>query len=135
MPRKTSEEKIAEKKEKMKNLAEEIKVEEQKVKVKKDKERTHRLCKRMGLFESMLPKIKELTDSQFETFLKRTVANEYGERELVKLLGNDTTNKPHDTTQQSNSNATKSQSQHQKPLPPRNSNDTQSHGGSVPTKG
>ena len=33
------------------------------------KDRTKRLCKRMGLFESMLPDTIPLTDEQFQIFL------------------------------------------------------------------
>lgn len=35
------------------------------------KERTKRLCKRMGLFESMLPESLSLTDEQFQRFLEK----------------------------------------------------------------
>lgn len=41
------------------------------------KDRTKRLCKRMGLFESMLPESISLTDEQFQIFLEKTVATEH----------------------------------------------------------
>ena len=41
------------------------------------KDRTKRLCKRMGLFESMLPESISLTDEQFHIFLEKTVATEH----------------------------------------------------------
>ncbi|WP_333616364.1 DUF3847 domain-containing protein [Bacteroides pyogenes] len=41
------------------------------------KDRTKRLCKRMGLFESMLPESIPLTDEQFQTFLEQTILTEY----------------------------------------------------------
>ncbi len=47
------------------------------------KVRTRRLCKRAGLFESMLPETVTLRDAQFEIFLKKTVANDYGKRVLA----------------------------------------------------
>ena len=52
-----------------------------------DKARTNRLCKRMGMLESMLPDTIELTDEQFYTFLKRTTANDFGYERLGELLG------------------------------------------------
>lgn len=58
-------------------------VQEQKIQERKD--RTKRLCKRMGLFESMLPDTIPLTDEQFQIFLEKTVATEYGRRILDGL--------------------------------------------------
>lgn len=49
------------------------------------KERTKRLCKRMGLFESMLPESLSLTDEQFQRFLEKTVATEHSRRLLDGL--------------------------------------------------
>ena len=43
-------------------------IQEQKQQERKD--RTKRLCKRMGLFESMLPESISLTDEQFQIFLE-----------------------------------------------------------------
>lgn len=59
-------------------------VQEQKAQERKD--RTKRLCKRMGLFESMLPDTIPLTDEQFQIFLEKTVASEYGRRILDGLI-------------------------------------------------
>ena len=59
-------------------------VQEQKAQERKD--RTKRLCKRMGLFESMLPDTIPLTDEQFQIFLEKTVATEYGRRILDGLI-------------------------------------------------
>jgi len=50
------------------------------------KERNHRLCKRMGMLEEMLPELITLTDEQFQQFLKRTTANDFGRGELVKIV-------------------------------------------------
>ena len=58
-------------------------VQEQKIQERKD--RTKRLCKRMGLFESMLPDTIPLTDEQFQIFLEKTVTTEYGRRILDGL--------------------------------------------------
>ncbi len=50
------------------------------------KDRTKRLCKRMGLFESMLPESISLTDEQFHIFLEKTVATEQSRRLLDGLI-------------------------------------------------
>ena len=44
------------------------------------KDRTKRLCRRMGLFESMLPDSIMLTDEQFKVFLEKTIISEYSRR-------------------------------------------------------
>jgi len=49
------------------------------------KERTKRLCQRMGLFESMLPDTITLSDELFKSFLEKTVANDFGRRMLDSL--------------------------------------------------
>ena len=41
-------------------------------KAQERKDRTKRLCKRMGLFESLLPESISLTDEQFQIFLEKT---------------------------------------------------------------
>ena len=69
-------------------------IQEQKQQERKD--RTKRLCKRMGLFESMLPESISLTDEQFQIFLEKAVANEYGRRILNGLTAqNAATVEPH----------------------------------------
>lgn len=40
-------------------------------KAQERKDRTKRLCKRMGLFESLLPESISLTDEQFQIFLEK----------------------------------------------------------------
>lgn len=49
------------------------------------KDRTKRLCKRMGLFESLLPESISLTDEQFQIFLEKTVLTEQSRRILDGL--------------------------------------------------
>ena len=58
-------------------------LQEQKAQERKD--RTKRLCRRMGLFESMLPDTIPLTDEQFKTFLEKTVTTEQSRRILDGL--------------------------------------------------
>jgi len=49
------------------------------------KARNHRFCKRMGLFESLLPETAGLSDEQFKAFLEKTVANDYGRKALTNV--------------------------------------------------
>lgn len=58
-------------------------IQEQKAQERKD--RTKRLCKRMGLFESMLPDTIALTDEQFQNFLEQTVCAEHSRRILERM--------------------------------------------------
>ena len=50
------------------------------------KARNRRLYQRHGLFESLLPDTIGLTDEQFNTFLHRTVANDYGRDKLAEII-------------------------------------------------
>ena len=58
-------------------------VQEQKAQERKD--RTKRLCRRMGLFESLVPKTIPLTEEQFKTFLEKTVCADHARRILDGL--------------------------------------------------
>lgn len=58
-------------------------VQEQKAQERKD--RTKRLCRRMGLFESLLPDTIPLTEEQFKMFLEKTVMTEHSRRILDEL--------------------------------------------------
>lgn len=58
-------------------------LQEQKTQERKD--RTKRLCRRMGLFESLLPDTIPLTDEQFKTFLEKATATEQSRRILDGL--------------------------------------------------
>ncbi|ENY8964299.1 DUF3847 domain-containing protein [Clostridioides difficile] len=58
-------------------------VQEQKAQERKD--RTKRLCRRMGLFESLVPDTIPLTEEQFKTFLEKTVTTEQSRRILDEL--------------------------------------------------
>lgn len=78
--------------EKIDSIQEEIKqLEAQRKKllqVQKDqdrKDRTKRLCRRMGLFESMLPDTIPLTEEQFKTFLEKTITTDHSRRILDGL--------------------------------------------------
>ena len=58
---------------------------EQQLKSVEKKERNHRLCKRMGMFESLMPDTITLTDDQFYSFLEKAVANDYSKRTLATI--------------------------------------------------
>jgi hypothetical protein len=57
----------------------------QKEKAAEKKERTHRLCKRGGLLEKLLPETVPLTDEQFETFAKKVLLTDYTKRILANI--------------------------------------------------
>ena len=81
----TKTERIASIEDRIKQLENQRKELIQKQKEDERKARTKRLCKRMGLFESMLPEAITLTDDQFKVFLEKTVANDFGHRMLAKV--------------------------------------------------
>ena len=83
---KTRLEKIASYDEQIAQLNNRKKQEMQKQKQQERKDRTRRLCQRMGLIESVLPDTIPLTDEQFKTFLERAVANQYGRDILAKII-------------------------------------------------
>jgi ATP-dependent Clp protease ATP-binding subunit ClpA len=67
------------------------------------KARTHRMCKRHGYQESVLPELADLTDEQFEAFVKQHIANQHGRRALANIIaqGTDSTlAKPTETEQE-----------------------------------
>ena len=83
-----------------------------KQKVQERKDRNHRLCKRMGLFEKLMPDTISLTDEQFQTFLEKAVANDYGRRMLSSIAAQGMANKTTDSApQQANSSSSKSAEQ------------------------
>ena len=82
---KTRQEKIASYEEQIAQIHNRMKQEIQKHKKEERAARTKRLCKRMGLLESLLPDTIPLTDEQFKTFLERTTANDHGRRVLAKI--------------------------------------------------
>jgi len=58
-------------------------LQEQKAQERKD--RTKRLCRRMGLFESLVPDTIPLTEEQFRTFLEKTITTERSRRILDEM--------------------------------------------------
>ena len=82
---KTLNEKIEEKERQIEQLENQKKQLMQQQKAAERKERTSRLCKRHGLLEKYMPDIINITDEQFEMFLKRAVANSYGRDILAQI--------------------------------------------------
>jgi len=49
------------------------------------KKRTHRICKRGGLIESLLPETIPLTDEQFKAFIEKTLLSGFARKTLDGL--------------------------------------------------
>ena len=77
-------------------------VQQQKEQERKD--RTRRLCQRMGFFESMLPGTITLSDEHFKSFLEKTILTDHSRRILDGLTARNAaapTANPADTAQKS----------------------------------
>jgi len=83
---KTRKEKINSINERIAQLENQRKQELQKQKSEERKARDRRLYKRAALLESLLPDTIELTDEQFVTLLHKTIANDYGQDKLAKIM-------------------------------------------------
>jgi hypothetical protein len=92
--RKTVAEQITEAQEKIKQEQNALKKLQAKQKEQDNKARNHRLCKRHGLLESLLPDTKEITDEQFKEFLEQHIANSHGRKKLAEIVARGTTNAP-----------------------------------------
>lgn len=95
---KTTAEKIKNIEAKMQQLENQRKQLIQKQKEQERKDRTRRLCKRMELFESMLPDTITLTDDLFKSFLEKTITTEHSRRILDVLTAQNTTTAAPQTT-------------------------------------
>ena len=82
---KTRTEKITGIEEQIQQLENKRKLLIQQEKTQERKDRTKRLCRRMGLFESMLPESITLSEELFKTFLEKTIATDQSRRLLDKL--------------------------------------------------
>ena len=91
---KTKIEKIASIEEEIKQLENKKKrlIQEQKEQERKD--RTNRLCKRMGFIEKLLPGTIPLTEEQFKTFVEQTVATDHARRILNGLTSQNAATAP-----------------------------------------
>ena len=92
---KTKIEKIASIEEEIKQLENKKKrlIQEQKEQERKD--RTNRLCKRMGFIEKLLPDTIPLTEEQFKTFVEQTIATEHSRCILDGLTAQPTAKTAH----------------------------------------
>jgi hypothetical protein len=66
----------------------------QEEKAQERKDRTRRLCKRMGLFESLLPDSIPLSEEQFKIFLEKTIITDHSRRILDGLAKQNTATVP-----------------------------------------
>ena len=82
----TKSEKIADIQKQIEQLKNQQKLYQQQHNEQERKDRTKRLCRRMGLFESLLPNTIPLTEEQFKTFLEKAVTNSYGRDILNKII-------------------------------------------------
>ena len=91
---KTKIEKIASIEEEIRQLENKKKrlIQEQKEQERKD--RTNRLCKRMGFIEKLLPDTIPLTEEQFKTFVEQTVMTEHSRRVLDGLTAQNAATAP-----------------------------------------
>ena len=72
------------------------------------KDRNHRLCKRHGFIESLLPDIINLTEEQFQEFVKNHITNKHGIAAIADYTAKKATSTPADTTKQSSQTNTPS---------------------------
>ena len=91
--KRTIEEKIEARLEEKRQLEAQIKKLLQEQRTQKNKERTHRLCKRGGLVEKYLPELIKLTDDQFQIFINKCLLSNFTTKTLSELVaandGND----------------------------------------------
>ena len=83
---KTTAEKIANKDERIQQLLNEKKQLIQKQKADERRTRTSRLCRRHGLLEKYLPDLVNITDEQYEAFVKKATSNNYGRDALAEII-------------------------------------------------
>jgi len=92
--RKTVEQQIAEAQEKIKQEQNALKKLQKKQTEQNTKARNHRLCKRHGFLESILPDLIDLTDEQYQKFVKQHIANSHGINALEKIKAQGATTTP-----------------------------------------
>ena len=99
MANKTVAQRIAEAQAKIQQEQNNLKQLQAKQKEQDRKARNHRLCKRHGLIESLLPDIATLTDEQFQQFLKEHIANNHGKKKLEHIVEQGKKNQPLETVE------------------------------------
>ena len=101
----------------------ELKEKEQRVKdllgrqrSKEDKARTNRLCKRGGQMEKLLPKLKLITDKQFDVFVEKALLSGYAEKILNEIMPTPPDEPEDGTDKQSDTIVPRPESHDSKPL-------------------
>ena len=82
---KTTAERIAEVQERKQQMQNQIKRLQQQQKSEERKARTHRLCKRGGIVEKLLPELATFTDKQFDIFVKKVLLTEHTKRAITDI--------------------------------------------------
>jgi hypothetical protein len=83
--RKTTEERIAEAQERKLQIENEVKKLQQQKKSEERKARTHRLCKRGGIVENLLPALATFTEEQFDIFAQKVLLSEITKRTVDRI--------------------------------------------------
>jgi len=83
---KTAEEKLAEKNAKIKRLQKQKQAIISRENAKERKARNHRLCRRHGLLEKLMPDIINITDEQFEAFIRTHIRAKHGRGKLAEII-------------------------------------------------
>ena len=83
---KTAEEKLAEKNARIKQLQKQKQAIIKRENAKERKARNHRLCRRHGLLEKLFPDIINITDEQFEAFIRTHIRAKHGRGKLAEIV-------------------------------------------------
>ena len=78
-------EKIAEVEAEIRQLNERVKILKQQHNADERKARNHRLCKRGGLVEKLLPELITFSDTQFENFVGKTLLTSHTKRIIAEI--------------------------------------------------
>ena len=83
---KTAEEKVAAKDARIKQLQKQKQAIIKRENAKERKARNHRLCRRHGLLEKLMPDIINITDEQFEAFIRTHIRAKHGRNKLAEIV-------------------------------------------------
>ena len=83
--KRTIDERIEAHREEKRQIEARIKKLMQEQRTQKNKERTHRLCKRGGLIEKYLPDLIKLSDDQFQVFINKCLLSNFTMKALSEL--------------------------------------------------
>ena len=98
MPKSTAE-KIATKREQIQQLQNEEKQLIQKQKAEERKARTRRFCSRHGLLEKYMSDLAAITDEQYETFIRKAINTNHGQKILAEIVGSTGATNPQQTAE------------------------------------